>query len=94
MLILLIVYGAELAVMSLITFILFLRDKKLAKAGNIRIKEKALLGATAFGGGLGALVGSNVARHKTDKAYFSVVIYSSAILQLALLVFIAILAVM
>ena len=48
--ILLIVYICYLALMSLIAFFLFLKDKKMAtkNSGPNRIKEKTLLGICAF----------------------------------------------
>ncbi len=73
--------------MSVIAFFTFLRDKKLAEKGKIRIKEKTLLGMTAFGGALGAFLGRLAARHKTNKVYFSIMIIFSLILQLAVFAF-------
>jgi len=93
MYILLAVYAAALVISSASAVLLFFRDKKLAKSGSIRIMEKTLLGVAAFGGATGALIGSKLAHHKTDKAYFSIVIYSGMILQLAVLALIAVLAV-
>ena len=82
----LLLYLAVLAVMSLIAFILFGRDKKMAGSGTaVRIKEKTLLAVTAYGGAIGAFFGRIVFRHKTKKINFSVVIGWSLILQLAAL---------
>ena len=49
------------------------------------IKEKTLLGVTALGGAVGALIGRILFRHKTDKKYFSLTIYFSLIVELATL---------
>lgn len=80
-------YSAYLLLMSLIAFFLFLRDKGMAKRnGNaVRIKEKILLGCVAMGGAVGGFIGRIVAHHKTDKIYFSLTIYVSLLLQLAVL---------
>lgn len=80
-------YAIILFVMSLIAFILFLRDKKLSQKSLIRIKEKTLLGFTAMGGALGALLGSILGHHKTNKIYFAITIIFSLILQAAVFAF-------
>ena len=53
--------------------------------GAVRIKEKTLLGFTALGGAIGAFFGRILAHHKTDKVYFSMVIYFSLLLEAAVL---------
>ena len=87
--ILLVVYICYLALMSLIAFFLFLKDKKMAtkNSGPNRIKEKTLLGICAFGGALGGFIGRIIAHHKTNKLYFSFTIYLSILLQLGVLGF-------
>ena len=86
-LLLLIIYASFLAFMSLITFFLFKKDKKMAQTqgGPKRIKEKTLLGFTALGGALGAELGRRLCHHKTDKSYFSLTIYFSLLLEIALI---------
>jgi len=89
-LIILFIYIGLTFIMSLISSSLFIKDKNLAKNGALRIKEKTLLGTTVFFGSLGALCGRKLAHHKTDKIYFSIVIYFSLLIQvgvLALLVY-------
>lgn len=87
-------YGIFLAFFSLIAFFMYGKDKKMSKKGNeIRVKEKTLLGLAAFGGGLGAFIGRIVFRHKTDKGYFSLVIYWSLFIQIAVLALLIFLAV-
>ena len=86
-LLLLIIYASFLAFMSLITFFLFKKDKKMAQGqgGPKRIKEKTLLGFAALGGALGAELGRRLCHHKTDKSYFSLTIYFSLLLEIALI---------
>ena len=77
-------YIGYLVLMSLITLILYKIDKnKAVKQSKERIEEKTLLGFSALGGALGALVGRIIFRHKTDKIYFSLVIYFSLLLEVA-----------
>ncbi len=80
-------YVAYLVIFSLITFFVFGKDKKMATSGNgpVRIKEKTLLGLVCFGGALGGFLGRIIFHHKTNKIYFSISIYFSLLLQIALL---------
>lgn len=79
--IILIAYVAFLIIMSIITLALFIKDKRLAIKGSNRIKEKTLLGFSVFGGAMGAFFGRIIAHHKTNKLYFSLVIYLSLLLE-------------
>ncbi len=93
-LIILLVYCAVLVFMSLITFFIFGKDKKMAQNGGgpKRIKEKILLGFCALGGAIGGFLGRITFRHKTDKSYFSFTIYLGMLVQVAtlgLLLFVA-----
>lgn len=90
--ILFLVYVATLVLMSLVSFTLFNKDKKLAVKGETRIKEKTLLCSSLLNGAIGAFIGRKVAHHKTDKKYFSFTIYLGLICQIALLVYLAVLA--
>jgi uncharacterized membrane protein YsdA (DUF1294 family) len=72
--------------MTLITFIAFKSDKQKAIKGKERTKEKTLLFLSAFGGGLGGFLGRIINHHKTDKKYFSIIIYSSLLLEIIVLV--------
>lgn len=80
-------YVGYLVLLSIITLFLFFKDKNMAKNGGgaVRIKEKTLLGFTALGGAIGAFLGRILAHHKTDKIYFSMVIYFSLLLEAAVL---------
>lgn len=82
-----VIYLAILVFMSLISLFLFKKDKSLAKSGNQnRIKEKTLLESVVLGGSIGAFIGRILFHHKTDKKYFSMVIYFSMLLQIAVAV--------
>ncbi len=84
----LIFYGCFLLVLSIITFFLYAKDKKMAQNGGgpVRIKEKTLLGMAAWGGALGAELARRICHHKTDKGYFSLTIYFSLLCEIALIV--------
>ncbi|MCR5741550.1 MAG: DUF1294 domain-containing protein [Gammaproteobacteria bacterium] len=81
-------------ILSLISFGLFKKDKKMAQSGGgpVRIKEKTLLASVAFGGALGGFIGRIVCHHKTEKKYFSFTIYLSLLLEVATLVVLGYLA--
>lgn len=88
----LIIYLGLTVLFSLIALIAYFRDKKLAVKGKERTKEKTLLFLAVFFGSVGAFLGRILAHHKTDKKYFSMVIYFSMLMQVvtiaALVVFI------
>ena len=94
--IILIIYVAYLFLMSIVSFGLFLKDKKMAVKNHseVRIKEKTLLASVVFGGAIGAFFGRIIAHHKTNKSYFSFTILLSLLLQMAVLVLFVVLAVM
>ena len=87
-------YLGVLVLMSLITFFIFGKDKKMAQNGGgpKRIKEKILLGGCALGGACGGFLGRIVFHHKTDKKYFSMTIYLGILVQVAALLFIGYIA--
>ena len=59
-----------LLIINALAFIFMCLDKLLARKHLRRIPEAALLGAAFAGGSLGALVGMLLARHKTRKPKF------------------------
>jgi len=61
-------YG--IAVISIITFIIFGIDKRKAVKHQRRISENTLLTVTFLGGTIGALLGMLVFRHKISKRSF------------------------
>ncbi len=80
-----VIYIVYLVLMSFVTFIMFRRDKIIAKKNsNNRIKEKILLALVVFGGAIGGYFGRTIMHHKTEKSYFSITIYYSMLLQIAI----------
>ena len=59
-----------LGVTSALALALFGWDKLMAKARRRRVPEAALLGCALLGGGLGALLGMLLFRHKIRKGPF------------------------
>lgn len=83
---------ALLVLMSLVSFVAFLSDKKKAVKGKERTKEKTLLMTAVLNGAYGAFAGRIIAHHKTDKGYFSFTIYMGMLFQTAVLVILALFA--
>jgi uncharacterized membrane protein YsdA (DUF1294 family) len=61
---------AALAVVNLISFCLMGWDKRLARLGKWRVRERTLFLWAACFGALGGLLGMRVFRHKTKHARF------------------------
>ncbi|WP_072885566.1 DUF1294 domain-containing protein [Chryseobacterium takakiae] len=59
-----------IAVISIVTFIIFGIDKRKAVQHQRRIPESALLSLTFLGGTIGALLGMLLFRHKISKTSF------------------------
>ena len=64
--------GIVLALLNLLSFGLMAYDKRCARQGKWRVKEKTLFLATACFGGLGGVLGMLLCRHKTKHWYFRV----------------------
>ena len=59
-----------LAIINIITFIMYGIDKKRAIKKEIRISERTLISLGFIGGCLGALLGMCIFHHKTRKIWF------------------------
>ncbi len=70
-----VIYGAYLILLSLITFILYGVDKKKAERGVWRIKEATLLLCSFLGGAFGGFPAMLIFRHKTkgEHWYFTAI---------------------
>ena len=88
----LIIYLGLTVFFSFVALIAYFRDKKLAVKGKERTKEKTLLFLAVFFGSVGAFLGRILAHHKTDKKYFSMVIYFSMLMQAATIVALVVMA--
>ena len=69
--------------LNVITFFLFWWDKRAAKQGDRRIRERTLLLFALMGGSLGAVTARHLLRHKTRKQPFRGLLLAIVFLQLA-----------
>ena len=76
-----------LIVINILTFLVFGIDKRKARKGRWRIPEATLIGLSAAGGSIGALLGMRLFRHKTQKRKFTLGIPAILIAQAALACF-------
>lgn len=81
------IYVILLAVLSLITFLLYAVDKRKAIKKQWRIPEATLLGFSFFGGAVGGLLAMCAVRHKTKRWYFKAVNLIGLIWQIVLLIY-------
>lgn len=75
-------YICLIVLFSLFAIIAYVNDKKKAIKGLERTKEKNLLFFAVFFGALGSLIGRIIAHHKTDKFYFSLIIFFCLLMQI------------
>ncbi|MBR3864990.1 MAG: DUF1294 domain-containing protein [Clostridia bacterium] len=81
------IYLIYIAVLSVITLILYGIDKIKAINGWYRIPEAVLLSSSLLGGGVGGIVGMLLFRHKTKHWYFFAVNIIAIILHASVLFF-------
>ena len=77
------------ALINLLTFLLYVIDKRKAVTNKWRISEGVLLFFTIACGGIGALLGMRLARHKTKKGKFKFAVTVGLIIALLPIVHIA-----
>ena len=77
-----------LAVINLLTFIVYGADKRRARKDKWRVPEKTLFLLPLLGGSVGALLGMRVFHHKTKHWYFVWGIPAILLAQIALAVWI------
>ena len=73
-----------LLVMNILGFGLMLSDKRRARRGDWRIRERTLFLAAIFGGSLGSILGMWLLHHKTKHWYFVLGMPLILLIQLAL----------
>ena len=77
-----------LAVVSILTIIVFGVDKMNAKSNRQRVRIVTLLGLAFIGGSVGALIGMYGFHHKTKKAYFTVGVPLILLMQVVVLFYV------
>jgi uncharacterized membrane protein YsdA (DUF1294 family)/cold shock CspA family protein len=75
--------GVAYAVLSLITFVAYARDKAAAGANAWRTPESSLHFLGLAGGWPGALIAQQVLRHKSKKASFRIVFWATVVINCA-----------
>lgn len=79
----LMIYGAALAVMSVVTFVVFAWDKRRAKKNRWRVSERTLHTLELLGGWPGAWLAMRWVRHKSQKKSYRAVFIVIVTLHLA-----------
>lgn len=74
-----------IGLLNLNAFILFYRDKRKSEKNKYRIPEKTLLLSSFLLGGIGALLGMNIFRHKTKHLAFKISVPIGAMLTVFVL---------
>lgn len=77
-----------LAVVNILTTIVFGVDKMNAKSNRRRVRIVTLLGLAFIGGSVGALIGMYGFHHKTKKAYFTVGVPLILLMQVVVLFYV------
>lgn len=77
-----------LAVVNILTIIVFGVDKMDAKSNRQRVRIVTLLGLAFIGGSVGALIGMYGFHHKTKKAYFTVGVPLILLMQVVVLFYV------
>ena len=77
-----------LAVVNILTIIVFGVDKMNAKSNRQRVRIVTLLGLAFIGGSVGALIGMYGFHHKTMKAYFTVGVPLILLMQVVVLFYV------
>ena len=77
-----------LAVVNILTIIVFGVDKMNAKSNRQRVRIVAFLGLAFIGGSVGALIGMYGFHHKTKKAYFTVGVPLILLMQVVVLFYV------
>lgn len=70
------------ACINAVAFLAFGWDKRQSERHGSRIAERTLLGLALFGGALGALIGQQTFRHKTQKQPFRTLLMLAALVNI------------
>ncbi|MCL2421071.1 MAG: DUF1294 domain-containing protein [Defluviitaleaceae bacterium] len=77
------------ALWNIITFAMYGIDKRKAKKNKWRISEATLIACAFLMGGVGALLGMNVFRHKTQHLKFKLLVPLAVLVNIGLVVGVA-----
>lgn len=77
-----------MVLINVLAFVLMAKDKRSAKGGQRRIRERTLLTVALFGGAPGVFAAMRARRHKTKHAIFKYGVPPLAVAQVLLLVYV------
>lgn len=77
-----------LLAINIVTFFLYGIDKQKARKKRWRIPEATLLSMAALGGSVGACVGMQIFRHKTQKPKFCIGVPVILLLQAGIVIYV------
>ncbi|MEP1448454.1 MAG: DUF1294 domain-containing protein [Paraglaciecola sp.] len=80
------IVGLVYLLASIVSFLLYFKDKRAAQKGMWRVPENTLHFSDLLGGWPGAIIGQQKLRHKTKKTSFRVGFFITVSLNIALLV--------
>ena len=81
-----IIFFAVVVVWNVVTFSLYAADKRKAKNNEWRISEATLITCAFLMGGIGALLGMRILRHKTQHIKFKLLVPIAVILNIGIIV--------
>jgi len=82
----LIILGAVVVICNIVSFALYAIDKRRAANKQWRISEFTLILSGFLMGGIGALLGMRILRHKTQHLQFKLLVPLAVVLNLAIIV--------
>ena len=77
---------AVIVLWNIVTFALYALDKSRAKRNKWRISEACLIACAFFMGGIGAMLGMSILRHKTQHIKFKLLVPIAVVLNIAVVV--------
>ena len=81
-----VIAAAVIVLWNIITFSLYAIDKRKAAKNKWRISEATLIACAFIMGGIGAMLGMSILRHKTQHLKFKLLVPIAVILNIAIVV--------
>jgi len=78
--------AAAIVLWNIATFALYAIDKSKAKNNKMRIKEATLITCAFLMGGIGAITGMSILRHKTQKPKFKILVPIAVVLNIGIII--------
>ena len=84
--IIILIFAVIFVIWNIITFSLYGLDKRKAKTNKMRISEATLITCAFLMGGIGALLGMSVFRHKTKHIKFKLLVPLAVIINIGIII--------